>query len=231
MLPQAKAASCVSSNAMTNPHLGQPILTSGEALEDCRAAALLFHGRGRTPDEMIALAARMAVPGVAYLAPTAAGNTWYPYSFLEPLERNEPALSHALAAYAALVADLLERGIEQRRLVLIGFSQGACLTAEYAVRHAGRYGGVALFTGGLIGPPGTRWEYPDAFDGTPIFMGGSTADAFVPLARMRESAAIFRKLGAHVTEQFDDQDGHIITDGEIAAARAIIQSSASVAEP
>jgi predicted esterase len=187
---------------MTNPHLGQPILTSGAALESCRAAALLFHGRGRTPDEMIELAARMAVPRVAYLAPTADGNTWYPYSFLEPLERNQPALSQALAAYAALVADLLGRGIAQRQLVLIGFSQGACLTAEYAVRHAGRYGGVALFTGGLIGPPGTRWEYPGAFDGTPVFMGGSATDAFVPLARMRESAAIFSAMGAHVTEQY-----------------------------
>lgn len=188
--------------------------------------ALLFHGRGRTPDEMIELAAGMAVPEVAYLAPTAAGNTWYPYSFLEPLERNEPALSHALAAYAALVTDLLGRGVAQQRLVLIGFSQGACLTAEYARRHAGRYGGVALFTGGLIGPPGTHWEQPGAFDGTPIFMGGSTADAFVPLWRMRESAAIFRAMGAHVTEQFYESDGHAATDGEIAAARAIIQAAA-----
>ena len=206
------------------------MLASGVPLEGCRAAALLFHGRGRTPDEMIELAARMAVPGMAYLAPTADGNSWYPYSFLEPLERNQPALTHALAAYAALVADLLERGFEQRRLVLIGFSQGACLTAEYAARHAGRYGGVVLFTGGLIGPPGTRWEYPGAFDGTPIFMGGSTVDAFVPVARMRESAAIFRTMGAQVTEQFYDQDGHVVTDGEIAAARAIIQSAASAAE-
>ena len=214
---------------MTNPHLGQPVLTSGAPLEGCRAAALLFHGRGRTPDEMIALAARMAVPGVAYLAPAADRNTWYPYSFLEPLERNQPALAHALAVYAALVAELIERGVEQRRLVLLGFSQGACLTAEYAVRHAGRYGGVALFTGGLIGPPGTRWEYPGAFDGTPIFMGGSTADAFVPLARMRESAVIFRARGAQVTEQFYEQDGHSITDAEIAAARAIVQSAAGMA--
>jgi len=90
------------------------------------------------------------------------------------------------------VNELLGRGIAQQRLVLIGFSQGACLTAEYAVRHAGRYGGVALCTGGLIGPPGTRWEYSGAFDGTPIFLGGSTTDTFVPLVRMRESAAIFR---------------------------------------
>jgi len=206
------------------------MLASGVPLEGCRAAALLFHGRGRTPDEMIELAARMVVPGMAYLAPTADGNSWYPYSFLEPLERNQPALTHALAAYAALVADLLERGFEQRRLVLIGFSQGACLTAEYAARHAGRYGGVVLFTGGLIGPPGTRWEYTGAFDGTPIFMGGSTVDAFVPVARMRESAAIFRTMGAQVTEQFYDQDGHVVTDAEIAAARAIIQLTASAAE-
>src|SRR5258707_251972 len=97
-------------------HLGQPMLASGAPLEGCRAAALLFHRRGRAPEEMIALAARMAVPGVAYLAPTAAGNSWYPYSFLEPLERNQPALAHTLAACAALVAELLERGIEQRRL-------------------------------------------------------------------------------------------------------------------
>ena len=215
---------------MTNPHLGQPVLTSGGSLEGCRAVALLFHGRGRTPDEMIALAARMAVPGVAYLAPTAAGSTWYPYSFLEPLERNEPALAHALAAYDALVNDLLGRGIEQRRMVLIGFSQGACLTAEYAVRHAGRYGGVALFTGGLIGPPGTRWEKTGTFDGTPIFLGGSTTDAFVPLARMRESAAIFRERGAHVTEQFYNQDGHVVTEDEIVAARTIVQAAAGVVE-
>src|SRR4051794_36817915 len=112
-------------SAMINPHLEQPVLVSGAALEGCRAAVLLFHGRGRAPEEMIALAERIAVPGAAYLAPTADGNSWYPYSFLEPLERNQPALAQALAACHAQVAELLERGIDQRRLVLIGFSQGA----------------------------------------------------------------------------------------------------------
>jgi predicted esterase len=205
-----------------NPHRAQPVLGAGEPLESCRAAAILVHGRGRGPQEMLDLAARLELPGVAYLAPTADGASWYPQSFLAPREQNEPQLSHALAAYDELVQGVLGRGLPRRRLVLLGFSQGACLTAEYAARHPGRYGGVVLFTGGLIGPPGTSWALDGAFDGAPVLVGGGDADPFVPEWRMRESAAIFRAMGAAVQELIYAGGEHLVGDAELAAARAML---------
>jgi phospholipase/carboxylesterase len=212
-----------------NPHLDQPVLTAGAPLEGCQAAALLVHGRGRDPAEMIDLAERFAVPGVAYLAPTAAERTWYPYSFLEPVERNQPLLDYALEAYLAQVTALHAAGVPLRKIVLIGFSQGACLTAEYAARHAGRYGGIVAFTGGLIGPPGTTWDGRGDFAGTPMLIGGAERDGWVPAWRMHESAEHFQRWGAEVSTLFYGGDSHVVSDDEIAAARKILRAAAEAA--
>ncbi|HMQ29635.1 MAG TPA: dienelactone hydrolase family protein [Chloroflexaceae bacterium] len=212
-----------------NPHLDQPVLTAGAPLEGCRAAALLVHGRGRDPAEMIALAEGFGVPGVAYLVPAAAERTWYPYSFLEPLGRNQPLLDYALEAYLARVAALHAAGVPLRKIVLMGFSQGACLTVEYAARHAGRYGGVVAFTGGLIGPQGTVWERCGDFGGAPVLIGGAERDAWVPAWRMGESAEHFRQMGAQVSTLFYAGDSHVVSDDEIAAARAILRAAAEAA--
>lgn len=207
-----------------NVHLPQPVLTAGAPLDRCRAAAILFHGRGGAPDQMMALARTFDAPGVAYLAPAAAFQSWYPYRFIEPVERNQPYLDDALEAYHVRVQDVLAHGIPLHRLVLIGFSQGACLTAEYAVRHAARYGGIVIFTGGLIGPEGTVWNYPGNFDGTPVVIGGAEQDAWVPFWRARESVEVFRGMGARVETHFYPGSSHEVSARELAAARAILRA-------
>ena len=125
--------------------------------------------------------------------------------------------------YDSLIQTVVEKGISKDRIVLLGFSQGACLTAEYAVRHAERYGAIVLFTGGLIGPPGTSWSYPGSFQGTPVFLGTSDVDEFVPLSRVQESTAVFRQMGAQVMERVYPGMDHIVNDDEIAIARAMMQ--------
>jgi predicted esterase len=204
-------------------HEGQPLVVRGRSLEESHAVAIMMHGRGRTTDDILELANRIGNSAFTYLAPTAKDNTWYPYGFMEAIEKNEPFLSSALAIYDALIGQLLEKGFSKQQIILLGFSQGACLTAEYAVRHADRYGGIVLFTGGLIGPPGTSWHYPGSFQGTPIFLGTSDIDGFVPRERVQESAAIFEQMGAQVIERVYSSMDHIVNDDEIAIARAIMQ--------
>ena len=215
---------------MSNPHTGLPVVTRGQPLGESRGVAVMMHGRGRDADDILGLADRIGAEGFTYLAPAAHENSWYPYSFLAPVEENEPRLSHALELYEGLIDGLLEEGIPRRRIVLAGFSQGACLTAEYAARHADRYGGILIFTGGLIGPPGTRWEYGGTFGGTPVFLGTSDVDEFVPEERVRESADVFRNMGADVTLRVYPGMDHIVNDDEIDVAREILRGVASAAE-
>ncbi len=205
-------------------HEGQPVIMRGRPLKESHAAAIMMHGRGRTTDDILELADRIGNSAFTYLAPTARDNTWYPYSFMEATEKNEPFLTSALAIYDTLIAQLLEKGFSKEHIVLLGFSQGACLTAEYAVRHADRLGGIVLFTGGLIGPPGTSWNYPGSFQGTPIFLGASDVDGFVPLERVRESTVVFEQMGAQVIERVYPNMDHIINDDEIAIARSMMQA-------
>ena len=155
-------------------------------------------------------------------APAAAGNTWYPFSFLVETEKNEPGLSSGLWVLEQLVNAVVRQGIRRDRVVLLGFSQGACLTGEFAARHAARYGGVILYSGGLIGPPGTTWEYPGSFDGTPVFLGCSDVDAHVPKMRVDESAAVFARMGASATERIFPGMGHLVNEDEIAFTRALM---------
>jgi predicted esterase len=137
-------------------------------------------------------------------------------------EQNEPGLSSALQVLSRLVADVLAKGIASDHLVLLGFSQGACLTAEFAVRNPRRYGGVIVYSGGLIGPPGTRWDHRGRFDGTPVFLGCSDVDAHIPQARVDESASVFERMGAAVTRRIYPGMGHLVNDDEIAFARTLL---------
>ena len=204
-----------------DPHAGQPILHRGAAIADARLAAVLIHGRGASAEDILSLAQELSADDVAYLAPQAAGNTWYPYSFLAPMAQNEPGLSSALAVIAAIVASLEAQGIPAKRIVLMGFSQGACLTSEFAARHARRYAGIAALSGGVIGPPGTPRDYAGTFDGTPIFMGCSDVDPHIPLERVRESAEVFRRMGAAVDERIYRGMGHTVSRDEIDAVNEI----------
>src|SRR5206468_476878 len=192
------------------PHNGQPLLVVGEPLERARAAIVMLHGRGATAESILDLAGPLATPGVAYLAPQAAGGAWYPRRFMEPIETNEPWLSSALATVGAALARLEAAGIPVERSVLMGFSQGGCLALEYAARNGRRYGGVVGLSGGLIGPPGTRWDRPAALDGTPVFLGCSDVDFHIPKGRVDESAEAMRRLGAEVEERIYPGMGHTV---------------------
>ena len=183
---------------MSDPHAGQPVLTAGPPPEEAAATLLLVHGRGGTADRMLGWHADLGLPAVAALAPQAAGRSWYPRSFLEPLEANQPFLDSALRRLEALVAGLLARGIQSDRIALLGFSQGACLTLEFTARHPRRYGAVMGLTGGLIGPPGTPRNYTGSLAGTPVFLGTSDPDPHVPFERVQETGAVLRRMGAVV---------------------------------
>src|SRR5450432_277444 len=206
---------------MQHHHEDIAVTVQGRPLAESHVAAIMMHGRGQKVDYILALIARINDNNCSYLVPAARDNTWYPYGFMEPIEKNEPYLSSALAVYDRLIAELLAQGLTRQQIVLTGFSQGACLTAEYAIRHADHYGGIVLFTVGLIGPPGTTWSDAGSFRGTPVFLGTSDVDSFVPLARVQESAFIFRQRGALVTERVYPGMEHLVNDDEIAFARTM----------
>jgi phospholipase/carboxylesterase len=203
------------------PHAEQTVMSRGVPLGTA-PAVIMVHGRGAGPENILDLVPRLDRFGFTYLAPSAAGGTWYPLSFFAETTKNEPGLSSGLAMLEHLVQDVVAAGVEKQRIVLLGFSQGACLTAEYAVRHADRFGGLVIFSGGLIGPPGTTWDHPGSFAGTPIFLGCSDIDAHIPKQRVEESAAVFGRMGADVTARIYPSMGHLINDDEIGVARSVM---------
>jgi glyoxalase family protein len=209
------------------PHEGQPVETAGRPLGEGSAAMILVHGRGAAPRNILELADELAHPAFTYLAPAAAGNTWYPNSFMADIAANEPGISSGLAVLDGLVKRVVTAGVPTERIVLGGFSQGACLMSEFAVRNAARYGGVIAFSGGLIGPRGTTWSHDGDFAGTPVFLGCSDVDAHVPMDRVEESAEIFTRMGASVELRFYPGMGHLINGDELACARSIVESVGS----
>lgn len=209
---------------MTNKeyHQNQPVVTRGRPLAEASAAMILAHGRGATAVSIMDLAELLPHPGMAYLAPQAANNSWYPYSFMNPMEQNEPYLSSALARLETLAAEVEAAGIPAEKLVLAGFSQGACLASEFAARNARRYGGLLLFSGGLIGPPGTPRDYGGSLEGTPVFIGCSDVDFHIPLERVQETTAVLSQLGAAVTEKIYPGMDHTVIQDEIDQARKLL---------
>ena len=205
-----------------DPHHGQPIAAAGAPLGQAPATVIMVHGRNAGPANILDLVPRLGRPDLTYLAPTAAGRTWYPLSFMADVSRNEPHLTSALKSLEAVVAQAESAGVPRSRIVLLGFSQGACLTSEFAVRHASRFGALIIFTGGLIGPPGTGWDYPGHFSGTPVFFGSGDPDAHVPVSRVTESAEVFRRMGADVKMSIYPGRGHWVGDEEIEIARAML---------
>jgi predicted esterase len=190
-------------------------MQAGAPIDEARLVAVMLHGRGAGAQDILNLSEEFSARDVAYLAPQAAGNTWYPYSFLMPIEQNEPSLSSALHVIETLLASLAEKKFTADRVALMGFSQGACLTLEFAARHAQRYALVAAFSGGLIGPPGTARNYSGSFDGTPVFLGCSDIDPHIPVERVHESADVFTRMGAAVTKKIYPHMGHTINESEI----------------
>jgi len=212
---------------MTNdsdPHAGQPVRTAGATLEDARAAVVMVHGRGASAESILTLAAALPTAGVAFLAPQAAGGTWYPLGFMNPIARNEPGISSGMRAIDRVLARVAEADVPPERTVLLGFSQGACLATEYAARNARRYGAIVGLSGGLIGPDGTPRDYPGSLDRTPVFLGCSDVDFHIPEARVRETARVLGGLGARVDMRLYPGMGHLVNEDEIDAVRALLDA-------
>ncbi len=197
------------------PHQGQPVLVAGEPLETASAAMIMVHGRGATAESILELATDFKQPGFVYLAPQAAHYSWYPNSFLAPIDSNEPGLSSGLAVIAALLEQLAQAGIPLEKTILLGFSQGACLSLEFVARHAQRYGGVVGLSGGLIGPVSTPRNYPGSLEGTPVFLGCSDVDFHIPKERVELSAQVFQAMGGDVTVRLYPGMGHTVNRDEI----------------
>lgn len=204
------------------PHQNQPILAAGKALGQAKAALILVHGRGATAESILTLGNELYHDDFAYLAPQAAGNTWYPYSFMVPIPDNEPGITSALAAVSQVVEQVTAAGIPHERIILGGFSQGACVALEFLARNARRYGGALGFSGGLIGPDGTLREYGGALDGTPVFLGCSDVDFHIPKERVVFTAELLKKLGGEVTMRLYPGMGHTVNQDEIDFGRQMV---------
>jgi phospholipase/carboxylesterase len=212
----------------SDPHGPARVLQAGAPLYRAKAAVVMLHGRGAEADNMLEFAEILAQPDLTYLAPQAKDRSWYPYSFLAPIDRNEPFLSSALKMLAHLLDRLdSEHHLGADQIVLLGFSQGACLTVEYAARNARHYGGVMVLSGGLIGPEDTSRDYHGHFSGTPVFLGCSDIDPHIPLERVHETSRVLSALGAVVTERIYPGMGHTINDDEIKHIQAILAKFAT----
>ncbi len=206
-----------------DPHRGSEEVWFGPGLEEAESAVVLIHGRGDSARGILALAPELQAPRTAVVAPQASGFSWYPNSFLSEVELNEPWLASALARIEAAVT-AIGAVIPGERVVLMGFSQGACLALEFAARNTCRYGGVVAFSGGLIGADGTPRDYPGSLEGTPVFLGCSDVDAHIPVGRVRESTQVMNGLGGEVEERIYPGMGHTINEDEIAWASRLLTS-------
>ncbi|GAC1350736.1 MAG: dienelactone hydrolase family protein [Ktedonobacteraceae bacterium] len=202
-------------NAIRGPHQNQPLFHAGEPLQSAKAAMLMVHGRGATAENILELTSQFQEPGFAYLAPQAAQDSWYPNSFLAPIASNEPGLSSGLAVIESVLMQLTAAGISHERIIVLGFSQGACLSLEFVARHAQRYGGVACLSGSLIGPDGTSRAYAGSLAGTPIFLGCSDIDPHIPKQRVQESAEVLKRLGGNVSMKLYPRMAHTVNRDEI----------------
>lgn len=200
----------------------EPVATAGEPLSSANKVVVMLHGRGDRAENFIRLSQELSVEKVAFLAPQAIQNTWYPFSFMEAVERNEPQLSLSLGGVAELMDNLQGLGFDYQNVYLLGFSQGACLSLEYSARHARRYGGVIAFTGGLIGQQIDTTQYSGNYEETPIFIGSSDHDPHVPEARIGESEQVLTEMGASVNKKIYPNIGHTIIQEEIDVAQRIL---------
>ena len=211
-------------NQFNGPHQNQTVSRAGKPLPEAKAAMILIHGRGASAPSILELAQHLPHTNMAYLAPQASGHTWYPNSFLAPLESNQPGLNSGLQVIADLIAEVETAGIPAEKIIIGGFSQGACLASEFIARNARRYGGLLVFSGGVIGPLGMARQYDGSLDGTPVFIGCSDTDFHIPVERVHESAELFTQLGAQVDKQIYPGMGHTIIQDEIDRARQIVQA-------
>lgn len=208
-------------------HQSQPIIQSGTKLDDAKAVMIMIHGRGAKAKDILSLSAEFNFDGAAYLAPQAKDNTWYPFSFLNPIEMNEPGITSGLALIDSIVEMLLQKGFTSEQIYLLGFSQGACLSLEYAVRNPKKFGGVIGLSGGLIGSEVLPQKYSGDLEGTEIFLGCSDVDSHIPLKRVDETEEVFIKLGANVTKRIYKGMAHTINRDEIKFVTTLMKEKIS----
>jgi phospholipase/carboxylesterase len=206
----------------SDPHANQPIHLLGSAPEHAIGAVIMLHGRGSSAPDILNLAQAMFQPKLAYLAPSAANNTWYPHTFLSPREENEPWLSSATKKVQSTIQLANDAGIATDRIMICGFSQGACLTSEYAATHPARYAGLMIFTGGVIGPLGMELHYPGDLLGTPAFLGSGDRDPHIPWPRVQQTADVLSSMNAQVTLRCYPGRPHTVGGEEIQFGRKMI---------
>jgi predicted esterase len=207
---------------VNGPHDLSPVLTAGEPVAEAAGALILLHGRGGSAQDILALARAFNGLGLAFVAPEAAGHTWYPQSFLAPRAANEPYLSSALDKIRRVIEGLVVCGVPAERIVIGGFSQGACLSTEFVATHPARYGGLIAFTGGLVGPQGSDVQHAGNLHGMPALLLSGDPDPHVPWVRVEESAAVLTSMGAEVTAIRYPGRPHTVSPDEVARARALL---------
>jgi len=207
-----------------SPHAAQPILRAGVPLPNARAALILLHGRGGSAEDILALGEALAPSGCAFLAPQAAQHTWYPHSFLASRAQNEPWLSSALAKIRETVTVALDAGINLSRVMIVGFSQGACLAAEFTGRNPNRYGALLAFTGGLIGPLEEPIQLHGDLAGTPILLSAGDPDPHVPWKRVEQTAELLRGIGGNVTLVRHPGKTHSVNQAEADLGKKLLAS-------
>lgn len=198
------------------------IITAGKDISEAKKVLVLLHGRGANAQDILSLADHFPVGDFSLFAPQATNNSWYPYSFLAPPAQNEPWLSSAIEILSDLLEEIKSKGIASENIYFGGFSQGACLAAEFVTRNAARFGGIILFTGGLIGDKIYAENYNGDFAGTPVFIGTGNPDAHVPVERVNKTAEIMKKMNAEVTVKVYDNKPHSISQDEIEFANKLI---------
>lgn len=197
------------------------LIEKGRPLNKADNAIILLHGRGGKADDIITLADEFCDDTFYIAAPQAANNEWYPYTFLGPEEKNEPWLTSAVERIRRLIEEICSM-IPVERIFLMGFSQGACLSLEIAGRYAGQYGGIAAFSGGLIGETVRPEKYSGDLKGSKVFISCSENDPYIPLERVKQSAELMKKLGADVTTAFYSGASHMITMNEVEAVKELM---------
>lgn len=198
------------------------IITTGKNITEAKKAMIFLHGRGGSAEDILSLADHFPVEEFALFAPQATNNTWYPYSFMVPPSQNNPGLSSALEILKELLEEIQQKGIAAENIYFAGFSQGACLTAEFVTRNATKFGGVIIFTGGLIGDKVYNDNYQGDFEGTPVFIGTGNPDAHVPVERVKETEKIMKDMNAKVQVRIYNNRPHTISGDEIDLAKDLI---------
>lgn len=201
-----------------------PVYQAGSTPATAAGAVIMIHGRGASAADILQLAQEFRRPDLAFLAPEAPTGQWYPARFMEPIERNEPGITWGMQVIEEVLEHLQASGVDATKTVILGFSQGACLALEYAARHAQRYGGIVGFSGGMIGPDSTPRNYSGSMAETPVFLGCSDVDFHIPVQRVHDTASVFERLGATVTERIYPGMGHTINEDEIAYVQTLLQT-------